>query len=362
MKKLNTKGFSHIILPLLVVLVIAAIGTYVLKASHADTPAGTAVSGPPVPTPDPNWSAPHVISNAGLTYKSPGIGITSSTNSTAPKIVLTYQYAKTPTVGSWGTLTCTPSGSCSAGSYIGSGRINGFPAGTSGPTVTNNQVLYQTNSDGGSTGSIAIYCGTAGSGNDTGVPKSSGAVTLNPAVIAGPNSTPVNLFTNIGGKLVEFQATNPCTGTWTGPTTVTSNIMASTAPAAAHVGSGQIAAAYLNKYSKVEVYLSGTKWTHVGTLANKTGYTVVGSPALVSTGNNAVKLMVTAQSSTGQTVLLQADNPDVTKYGFSTLTLAQTNVPATNQLIQPVIIGDGYIHLYVTDQVKGTIYQFDDKL
>ncbi len=38
MKKLNVSGFSHVLLPLLVIGVIATIGTYVLTGSHADTP------------------------------------------------------------------------------------------------------------------------------------------------------------------------------------------------------------------------------------------------------------------------------------------------------------------------------------
>ena len=37
MKKLNQKGFTHWIVPALIILVIAAIGTYVLTGSHADS-------------------------------------------------------------------------------------------------------------------------------------------------------------------------------------------------------------------------------------------------------------------------------------------------------------------------------------
>ena len=37
-KKLNQKGFAHWIMPAIVIVIIAAIGTYVLTASHADTP------------------------------------------------------------------------------------------------------------------------------------------------------------------------------------------------------------------------------------------------------------------------------------------------------------------------------------
>jgi len=371
MKKLNTKGFSHILFPLLIIGVIAAIGTYVLTASHADTPgANTAAKTVPVQTPDPHWSAAQAISAGGITDKSPGV------NGSTGTVALTYHYflkpGQTASSGNWGTLTGRFSGSQNSwatGSYFGNGRMNGFQSGSSGPTAVTQpyQMLFQTNyyaatpSYPAST-AIAIYCGNAQSGNDTGVLHSSGAVTLNPAVTVAPDNS-VSVFTNINGKFVSFRATQPCNDTWTGPSTITSNVMANTAPAAIRIGTGQVAAAYLNKNNKVEAYLSGAKWAHVNTLVNKTGYTVVGSPALVSTGGNAVKLMVMAQSATGQpSVLLQADSPDITKYGLSTLSLAQTNLPATNQLIQPVNIGDGYIHLYVTDQVKGTIYQVNDKL
>lgn len=46
LKKLNAHGFSHIVLPLLVVVAVAAVGTYVLVKSHADplTPVTSASS------------------------------------------------------------------------------------------------------------------------------------------------------------------------------------------------------------------------------------------------------------------------------------------------------------------------------
>lgn len=38
MRKLNQKGFAHWVVPALVIVIIAAIGTYVLAGGHADTP------------------------------------------------------------------------------------------------------------------------------------------------------------------------------------------------------------------------------------------------------------------------------------------------------------------------------------